>query len=59
MKLKEDRMIVNLKRPKYTMEELLAQRSGDQKITDGEREWLDAPAVGRELLSSEKTAPLA
>ena len=38
------------KRPKYTLEELLAQCDYSQPMTDEEREWLDAPAVGRELL---------
>lgn len=46
-----DRLVVQAKkRPKYTLEELLAQCDYSQPMTDEEREWLDAPAVGRELL---------
>ena len=44
------RLIVESRKPKYTLEELLAQCGGNQKLTDAEREWLDAPAVGREIL---------
>jgi antitoxin ChpS len=42
-------------RPRYTLEDLLAQRDFSQPV-EGEdydpqdREWLDAPAVGRELI---------
>jgi antitoxin ChpS len=44
------RLIVQRERPKYTLEELLAQCVGDQTLTPEEREWLYAPAVGRELI---------
>jgi antitoxin ChpS len=37
------RLIVQRERPKYTC-------VGDQTLTPEEREWLDAPAVGRELI---------
>ena len=37
-------------RPKYTMAELLAQCDYSQPMTPEEREWVDAPAVGRELI---------
>ncbi len=36
--------------PRYTMEELLAECDPTQPFTDEEREWLDAPRVGRELI---------
>jgi antitoxin ChpS len=36
------------KRPKYSLEELLAQCDPDAPISDEERAWLDEPAVGRE-----------
>jgi len=46
-----DRLVVQAKkRPKYTLEELLAQCDYSQPMSAEEREWLDAPAVGRELL---------
>jgi antitoxin ChpS len=44
------RLIVQPRKPKYTLEELLAQCEGDQEITAEEREWLDSPPVGRELI---------
>jgi len=36
------------KRPKYSLDELLAQCDPDAPISDEERAWLDEPAVGRE-----------
>ncbi len=42
-------MIVEPKvRPRYTMAELMAQCDLDQPMTTEDREWLDAPPVGRE-----------
>jgi antitoxin ChpS len=42
-------MIVEPKvRPRYTLAELMAQCDLDQLMTDEDREWLDAPPVGRE-----------
>jgi antitoxin ChpS len=46
----DGRLIVQPARPTYTLEELLAQCVGDQTITAEEREWLDAPPVGNELI---------
>jgi antitoxin ChpS len=37
-------------RPVYTLDELLAQCDFDVPYSDEEREWLDAPPVGREIL---------
>jgi antitoxin ChpS len=37
-------------RPRYTLEELLAASDYSQPLPPEEREWVDAPAVGRELL---------
>jgi antitoxin ChpS len=37
-------------RPSYTLDDLLAQCDAAAEITDDDREWLDAPPVGRELL---------
>ena len=37
-------------RPRYTMAELLAASDYSQQQSPEEREWVDAPAVGRELL---------
>jgi len=37
-------------RPRYTLDELLAESGYSQPQPAEEREWVDAPAVGRELL---------
>ncbi len=45
------RLVVEPKpRPRYTMAELLAASDYSQPLSPEEREWVDAPAVGRELL---------
>lgn len=38
------------KRPKYTLEELLAQCDFDAPLSEEEREWLNDPPVGREII---------
>lgn len=46
-----DRLIVKPKpRPRYSLDELLAQCEPAAALTSEDREWLDAPAVGSELL---------
>jgi antitoxin ChpS len=37
-------------RPHYTLAELLAASDYSQPLSAEEREWVDAPAVGRELI---------
>jgi antitoxin ChpS len=37
-------------KPRYTLEELLAASDYSQPRTPEEREWIDAPPVGHELL---------
>jgi len=37
-------------RPRYTMEELLAASDYSRPLPPEEREWIDAPAVGREVI---------
>jgi antitoxin ChpS len=37
-------------RPRYSLEELLAASDYSEPQSPDEREWVDAPAVGRELL---------
>ncbi len=45
------RLVVESKaRPCYTMAELLAASDYSQPQPSEEREWVDAPAIGRELL---------
>lgn len=39
-----------MKRPRYTLAELLAESDYSTPLPPEEREWVDAPAVGRELL---------
>jgi antitoxin ChpS len=36
-------------RPRYTLDELLAQCDASAEMTQEEREWIDARAVGGEL----------
>jgi antitoxin ChpS len=36
-------------RPRYTLDELLAQCDGTAELTDEDRQWLDAPPVGKEV----------
>jgi len=38
-------LIIEPKRPKYTLDELLAQCDLDAPLSDAEREWIDAPAI--------------
>lgn len=37
-------------RPRYTLDELLAQCDPSAELTAQEREWLNAPAVGNEVI---------
>ena len=37
-------------RPRYTLEELVAKCTPKKRLSREEREWLDAPPVGREAL---------
>ena len=45
------RLVIDPKpRPRYTLAELLAASDYSQPQPPEEREWVDAPAVGRELV---------
>lgn len=45
-----DRLVVRPQtKPKYTLEELLAQCDPHAEVTEDERAWRDAVPVGREL----------
>ena len=49
----DGRLVVDPKpRPRYTLAELLAEAeaSGMYPLSAEEREWIDAPAVGKELI---------
>jgi len=49
----DGRLVVDPKpRPRYTLAELLAEAeaSGAYPLPAQEREWIDAPAVGKELI---------
>lgn len=37
-------------RPRYTLAELLAASDYSESAASEDREWLDAPAIGREIL---------
>ena len=46
-----DRLVMQPRpKPRYTLDELLAKCDYSQPMTPEEREWIDAPPVGRELL---------
>jgi len=46
-----ERLVVQIRpRPRYTLEELLAKCDYSQPMPPEDREWIDAPPVGRELL---------
>ncbi|MEW9208459.1 antitoxin [Citrobacter werkmanii] len=38
------------KRPRYSLEELLAQCDPHAEMSDEDRIWIDAPAMGKEVL---------
>ena len=40
---------VRVRRPKYTLDELVAGYNADAPLTDEERAWMDAPPAGREI----------
>jgi antitoxin ChpS len=42
--------VIPVKRHTYKLEDLLAASDYSQPMTDEEREWIGAPAAGRELL---------
>ena len=51
LQIENDRLVVAPRvRPKYTMEELLAESDYSQPQPPEEREWIDSPPVGRELI---------
>ena len=46
-----DRLVVEASpRPRYTMAQLLAASDFSAEQSPDDREWLDSPAVGREIL---------
>lgn len=40
---------VRVRRPRYTLDQLLAGCNPDAPMTDEEKAWQDAPAMGREI----------
>lgn len=51
MTVADGRLVVDPKpRPHYTLKELLAASEYSHPQTEEEREWVDAPALGGELL---------
>ena len=43
-------LVAKRARPKYTLDELIAKCDLDAPYPDEAREWIDAPAVGREII---------
>ena len=51
LSIEGERLVIEKRRrPKYTLDELLAQCDFTIPMSDEEREWLDMPAVGREIV---------
>jgi antitoxin ChpS len=51
IEVERDRLVVEPKRrPRYTLDELLAQCHPKARRTQAEREWLGGKPVGRELI---------
>jgi antitoxin ChpS len=50
LSVEEGRLVVQpASKPRYTLDELLAQFAPDVAISQEDREWLDVPPSGREL----------
>jgi antitoxin ChpS len=46
-----ERLVLQRKpRPKYTLDDLLSQCDPNAPLNEEDREWLDSPPVGRELI---------
>jgi antitoxin ChpS len=43
-------LVVRPARPRYTLDELLAQCDPAAPLSDEDRDWVDSPVVGREQL---------
>jgi len=50
LEMQADQGKLIVRRRKYTLQELLDQCDFSIPMTDEEREWIDAPAVGREVI---------
>jgi len=50
LEMQADQGKLVVRRRKYTLQELLDQCDFSIPMTDEEREWIDAPAVGREVI---------
>jgi antitoxin ChpS len=50
VEVRDGTLVARAARPKYTIDALIAQCDLEAPYPDEAREWLDAPAVGRELL---------
>ena len=51
LSIEGERLVIEKRRrPKYTLDELLAQCDFTIPMSDEEREWLDMPSVGREIV---------
>jgi antitoxin ChpS len=50
LSVEEGRLVVQAaSKPRYTLDELLAQCEPDAPISPADRDWLDIPPAGREL----------
>lgn len=51
IEIEQGRLVIEpKKRRRYSLDELLSQCDPDAEISDEDRDWLDSPIVGRELV---------
>jgi antitoxin ChpS len=51
MAVENDRLIIEaVKKPSYQLDDLLSQCNPDAPISEEDKEWLNAPSVGREII---------
>ena len=51
MAVENDRLIIEaVKKPSYQLDDLLSQCNPDVPISEEDKEWLNAPSVGREII---------
>jgi antitoxin ChpS len=51
MVVENDRLIIQaIKKPSYQLDDLLSQCNPEAPITEEDKEWLNAPSVGREII---------
>jgi antitoxin ChpS len=51
MVVENDRLIIQaIKKPSYQLDDLLSQCNPEAPISEEDKEWLNAPSIGREII---------